>query len=110
MIVHNAHSPASDLEARVDAVVLQEPAARARQVMQSLRVADVVTVDKVQGQPERDSGLDGVSADQIAAMNHRLGALRFRVTHCLRECVGAVVTVRDDADFHARMLDEHFAL
>ncbi len=34
-------------------------------------------------------------------MDHRLGALRLRLAHCLRERIGAVVAVRDDADLHS---------
>ena len=78
----------------------------ARQEVQRLRIADVVAVDQVQRQPERERGLERLRADQVAAMDHGLGALRLRLAHRLRERVGAVVAVRNDADFHARILTE----
>ena len=46
-------------------------------------------------------------ADEIAAMDHRRGALFFSLAHGLRERIGAVVTVRDDTDFHARSLADN---
>ena len=37
-------------------------------------------------------------------MDHRRGALFFRLAHGLRERIGAVMTVGDDADFHRGIL------
>ena len=53
-----------------------------------------------------DFGLDRLRADEIAAMDHGLGAQRPGFAHRLRERIGAVVAARDDADFHARILAE----
>ena len=100
-VVHDEDAPPAELEARVGAVVLQQPAALAHLEVQRLRVADVVAVDEVHRQSVRERGLHGLRADQVAAVDHRLGALGFRVAHRLGERVGAVVAVRDDADFHA---------
>jgi len=76
----------------------------AREPVQGLRIADVVAMDKVQRQSQRDGGLERLRADEVAAMDHRLGAQRLRLAHRPRERIGAVMAVRDDADFHAPIL------
>jgi hypothetical protein len=101
--MHDEDAPPAELEARVAAVVLEQPAARAGLPVQGLRIADVVAVDEVNRQPVRQSGLDRLRADEIAAMDHCLGTQRFGFAHCLRERVGAVVAVRNDADLHPRV-------
>jgi hypothetical protein len=42
-----------------------------------------------------------MGTNEIAAVDYRRSALFFRLAHSLREGIGAVVTVRDDADLHA---------
>src|SRR5947208_3436668 len=91
---------AAELEARVRAVVLQLPAAVARPARERNRIAEVVAVDHVHRQSHRHRLPQGLRADHVAAVDHDLGALLLRLRHRLRQRVGAVVAVGDDAELH----------
>ncbi len=81
-------------------MVAQQPAALAHLEVQRLRIADIVAVDQMYRQAVRQRRLDRLRPDQVAAMDHRLRARGLRLAHGLRQRVGAVVAIRDDADFH----------
>jgi hypothetical protein len=57
-------------------------------------------VDHVQRQPYAYSGAQRLRADDVAAMDHRFGALRGGLAHRARQRVGAIVAVGDDANLH----------
>ena len=59
-----------------------------------------------EGRPEQQV-FGRVAGERQFGRNHDRGALRLRLAHRLRERIGAVVAVRNDADFHARILTEH---
>src|SRR5689334_24519347 len=97
--MHDEDALAIQLEASVDTVIGKPAAALASPARKRHRIAQVVAMDDVQRQADRERGAQRLSADYIAAMNDRLGAHLLRALHRERERVGAVVAVGDDADF-----------
>src|SRR5438270_374006 len=100
-VVHQEDLSTAQLQARVGAVVLEQPAARARQIVQRKRVSHVVSVNDMHGYSRAQRGSQRVGADQVATMHDRLRTFGCRVVDCALERVGAIVAVGDDADFHA---------
>src|SRR5438132_1523879 len=100
-IVHRENLLSSELEARVGAVVLELPVPFAHPAREGTLVADVVAVNEMQRQADGERRPQSLRADEIAAVDHRLGALLLCQSHRLGERVGAVVAVREDADLHA---------
>ena len=72
-IVDEDPAPA-ELEARVRPVVVQLPVALARPARERHRVAEVVAVDHVHGQPRAQRRAQRLRADDVAAVDHRLRA------------------------------------
>ena len=101
-VVHQEDPPSAEFDARVRAVIFEQPAALSRQPVQHDRIAQVVAVNHVHGQPDFEQRAQRHGPDHVAAVNDGLGAgllgLRDRVAQHRR----AVVTVRNDADFHVR--------
>lgn len=69
-------------------------------MVQGERIADVVAVNQMHHQPQRQRGLQGLGADQIAAVDRGRHACLLRLPQRPGQCVGAVMAVRNDADLH----------
>ncbi len=109
-IVDDEDAPPAEVESGIAAVILQQALAALRDDIQHLRVADVVAVDQVHREAQRKRRPHGLRADEIAAMDDRLGALRLRLLHRGCQHVGAVVAVGNDADFHDRTIADAIRL
>jgi len=63
-------------------------------------VAQIVAVNGMDGQAKLKRGAQGIGANQVAAMNDdlRTGCAGTGNRRC--QCIGAVMTIGNDADFH----------
>src|SRR6267143_9468 len=100
-VMHQEDFSSAQLQARVGAVVVEQSAARARQIVQRERVSHVVAVNDMHVYSRAQRGPQRVGADQVAAMDDGLRTFGCRVVYGALERVGAIVAVRDDADLHA---------
>jgi hypothetical protein len=57
-------------------------------------------MDRVHGKPRGERRFHRLGTDEVAAMDDRFRAQRARFAHRLRERIGAVVAVGNDADLH----------
>ena len=67
------------------------------------RVAQVVPVDEMQRQSDGQRRAQGLRADEVAAVEHRLRALIHGRAHRSGERIGPVVAIGDDANSHVRI-------
>ena len=75
-VVGEEDAPAAELRSRHPAVVVELAVGVAGQLRDGDRVAEVVAVHDMHRQAELERGLQGVGADDVAAMDDGLGALR----------------------------------
>jgi 3-oxoacyl-[acyl-carrier protein] reductase len=103
-IVHDEDAPSAHLDATVGTVVAQQAVAFVRPAAERHGVAEVVAMDHVHRQADAHRRAQRLRADDVTAMNDGRGALGRTRAHGTRERLGAIVTVRDDADLHHGIL------
>ncbi len=94
----DALSPQCDVG--VAAVVMQQAFGFDGDAGQRDQVAQVVAVDHVQRYVQFQRRLDGIHADQVAAVDDGFGALGLGESDRFGEHGAAVVAVGNDADLH----------
>jgi hypothetical protein len=72
-----------------------------REPGQVVEIAGVIAVDQVDRQPESDDRMQRGRSDQVAAVQDRAGAERFRFCDRRGQGFTVVVAVGDDANFQS---------
>src|SRR5690348_15647030 len=103
-IVDDEDAPRAERQPRIGTVILELTIAFARPARERDGIAEIVAVDHVHRQSDAQCGAQRLRTDEVAAMDDDFGALGRRFAHRARERVGAVVTVRQDAELHASMI------
>ena len=101
-VVHQEDLAPAELQASVGAVILELPACLAPPARERDRVAEVVPVYEMQRQSHGQRRAQGLRADEVTAVEHRLRALIHSRAHRGGEWIGAVVAIGDDANSHVR--------
>src|SRR5437763_990349 len=99
-IVNQKDLSSAELQARVRAVVANQPAARLRQVVERNGIAQIVAVNDMYRQSRAQRGSQRLRANHITAMDDDLRTCGRSIAYRAGKRLGPIVAVRDDADLH----------
>ena len=98
-VCHEDFAP-SQVECNVFAVVGEQTIGLRHHAIERRDIANVVSVNCVNGNIEFERRAQGVDADEITAMDDCLRTAGLRLYDCLHKWLRAVVAIGDDADLH----------
>ena len=100
-VMHQEYRPLRQEQGAILAVIMNAVGGLLREPGKVKQIARVVAVYQVDRQPQSDDRVQGGGRNQVAAVEDRLSAERFRLGDGRRERLAMVVAVGNDADFQA---------